>query len=248
MIFNWKLSFIVCGIMLVAMGILSYTSFLIFERKGFIKYDTLKEVASVEGQGVKVLFKNEIVKYTLVSALTGVIRTAVMLWIPTYLTQYVGFSETTSVGLFSVITLVISLTPYLMILVVYEKIFKSNRNTSLTFSFVLSALSFFMMFFFKQQVLNVIFLILALMSNAGASNILWSVYCPSLSKTGMVSTATGFLDFVSYIAAAISNIIFANSVETIGWGWLIVVWAVLMLIGFVISISHIFKKKNKIAI
>jgi hypothetical protein len=39
-----------------------------------------------------------------------------------------------------------------------------------------------------------------------------------------------------------------NSVETIGWGWLIVVWAVLMLIGFVISISHIFKKKNKIAI
>ncbi len=62
-----------------------------------------------------------------------------------------------------------------------------------------------------------------LISANGVSSMLWSVYCPSLKSTGIVSSATGFLDFLSYMGAAVMNIAFANAATTIGWGNLILV-------------------------
>ena len=45
----------------------------------------------------------------------------------------------------------------------------------------------------------------------GKENITYSIYAPSLRDTGMVSSATGYLDFMSYMAAAISSTIFSRS-------------------------------------
>ena len=74
------------------------------------------------------------------------------------------------------------------------------------------------------------------MTANGAANTMWNVYCPSLHHTGMVSTATGYLDFVSYLAAGIANQLFANAISQIGWGNLILVWAALMGAGIVVII------------
>jgi sugar phosphate permease len=67
---------------------------------------------------------------------------------------------------------------------------------------------------------------------------LWSVYCPSLKNTGVVSGATGFLDFLSYTGAAIANTLFATAATDIGWGNLILVWAGLMVVGVIISLPY----------
>ena len=67
---------------------------------------------------------------------------------------------------------------------------------------------------------------------------LWSRYCPSLRDTGMVSTATGFLDFVSYMAAATANLVFANAVGEIGWGNLILIWVGLMILGVIVALPY----------
>ncbi|MBQ5607675.1 MAG: hypothetical protein IIU86_01460, partial [Oscillospiraceae bacterium] len=69
-----------------------------------------------------------------------------------------------------------------------------------------------------------------------ASAMIWTRYCPGLSHTGMVSTATGYLDFLSYLAAAVSTVVFANAAEAIGWGNLILIWAGLMLLGVAVSV------------
>ena len=69
-----------------------------------------------------------------------------------------------------------------------------------------------------------------------AASIMWSRYCPSLRNTGMVSSATGFLDFCSYMAASASSTLFANAVSDIGWGPLILVWMGLMLVGVLITL------------
>ena len=80
-------------------------------------------------------------------------------------------------------------------------------------------------------------MVLAVMGSNGAASMLWSRYCPSLRDTGMVSSATGFLDFLSYIAAAISSFAFANAVSDIGWGNLILVWFGLALCGVIVSLK-----------
>ena len=75
---------------------------------------------------------------------------------------------------------------------------------------------------------------------------LYSRYCPSLRDTGMVSSVTGFLDCLSYIAAASANILFANASTTLGWGNMILVWLGLMIAGVIVALPYdkIFKKKN----
>ena len=94
----------------------------------------------------------------------------------------------------------------------------------------------------KQPVLNIIFMIIAIMSSNCAASMLWSRYCPSLRDTGMVSSATGFLDFVSYMAAATSSTLFANAVSQIGWGNLILIWFGLMVAGVLVSLPKKAKK------
>ena len=72
------------------------------------------------------------------------------------------------------------------------------------------------------------------------------MYCPSLTYTGLVSSATGFLDFISYMAAALSSTIFANAVDSIGWKNLILVWFGLMVVGVIVALpfEKIFKKNK----
>ena len=98
------------------------------------------------------------------------------------------------------------------------------------------------MYFFTNPFINIIFMTLALLLSGCASSMVFSVYCPSLHDTGMVSTATGFLDACSYLGAAIANYLFANAINVIGWKNLLLVWALLMLVGLV---SFVFVRKRK---
>ena len=89
------------------------------------------------------------------------------------------------------------------------------------------------LYFFRVPVVNVALMISGIFFSNCATTILWSVYCNSLKDTGVVSGATGFLDFVSYMAAGISSTLFANAVKTIGWGNLILIWAMLLSEDFI---------------
>ena len=99
-----------------------------------------------------------------------------------------------------------------------------------------SAISFVGVYLVDQSMINICLLILAILFNNCAASMLWSVYCPSLRDTGMVSGATGYLDFMSYMAAAVSSALFANAVTGIGWKNLILVWLVLMAAGVVVAV------------
>ena len=109
--------------------------------------------------------------------------------------------------------------------------------------FSVSSLAFLLVYLLKAPMLNMICIVLAIMASNGAATMLWSRYCPSLRDTGMVSGATGFLDFVSYMAASASSTIFANAVADIGWGNLILVWMGLMIFGVVVALPY----KRKLA-
>ena len=97
----------------------------------------------------------------------------------------------------------------------------------------------FLLFYWAQfPGMNTIFLIAAITASNGAATMLWSRYCPGLRDTGMVSTATGFLDATSYLSAAVSTKVFANAVSSIGWSNLILVWIGLMITGIIVSMPY----------
>ncbi|MBR5011971.1 MAG: hypothetical protein IKY12_05370, partial [Clostridia bacterium] len=155
-------------------------------------------------------------------------------WMPTYFSQYLGFTPEQSANIFAVATFVISFSA-IIALMIYEKLGR-NIDAVLFGSFIISAVCFLALFIVRSPVFNICIFILAVLASNSATTMLWSVYCPSLKDTGVISGATGFLDFASYIAAAVSTNLFANAVNSIGWGNLILIWFGLMVVGVLISL------------
>ena len=238
----WQSVFAIGSTLLVVMAVLIVIFFAMFERKGIVKYGQYKP--QEKGlKNVKVLFKYQIVKFSLVSLLTGIIRTSVVFWLPTYISQYLGFSASDAALVFTVATLIISFTTFIAVFV-YERLGR-DMNKSVLVMFVTATAFFLMTYFIKYSMLNIVCIVLAIMASNGAASILWSIYCPSLRDTGMVSGATGFLDFLSYAAAAIANIVFASAATDIGWGNLILVWTGIAAVGIVVALPYEKMKKKE---
>ena len=238
---SWQSVFFVSTGVLVAMAASVFAFFTVFERKGLVKYGQYKPQAKGAGN-IKILFKRQIVKFSLISILTGVVRTSVVFWLPTYIAQYLDFSPEESASIFTVATLAISMTSFIAIFL-YERL-GHDMDKTILIVFTSSVIFFTLTYFVKVPVLNIIFIVLAIMSSNAAATMLWSRYCPSLRDTGLVSSATGFLDFLSYSAAALANITFAGAIDAIGWGNLILVWMGLVTLGVIVALPYrkVFKK------
>lgn len=228
----WQGVFISGSLLLSVMALVCFICFLRMERQGAISYHQY-DAPKREGGSIKTLVSHGIIRFTFVAFLTGIIRTSVVFWMPTYIAQYLGFSAEHAAIVFTVATFCISFVTFIAAFV-YERLGHRVKLT-LFLMFGLSALFFGLLFFVRQPVINIILLVLAIMAANGASTIIWSIYCPGLRNTGMTSVATGFLDCVSYIGAAVSSTLFANAVTQIGWGNLILVWCGLMVLGVVVS-------------
>lgn len=239
---TWQAAFSVSSTVLILMAIACFTAFHIMERRRIIQFGKYQKPKG-NGGGVKLLIKHRIIKFTLISIITGVVRTTVVFWLPTYLSQYLGFASDTAAMLFTISTLLISAAAFLAIFI-YERLHR-NIDTVLLLSFIVAAVSFLVVYLVDHPALNIAFMIVAITSSNCAASMLWNIYCPSLRDTGMVSGATGFLDFVGYISAAVSSSLFATASTTIGWGGLIIVWFGLMIAGIAVALPlHRFKKKT----
>lgn len=236
----WRLVFSVSSIILIVMAVVCFVVFGIFEKKGIVEFNKYAK-PKVKGGSIKLLIERSIIKFTVISFITGIVRTTVVFWLPTYISQYLGFSSEDSAFIFTVATFIISFTAFIAVFV-YEKL-KRNMDLTILIMFVSSTALFALLYFVKTPWLNISIIVGAIMASNAAATMLWSRYCPSLRDTGMVSGATGFLDFVSYMAASLSSAIFANAVSSIGWGNLILVWFGLAMVGVLISLPY---KKKKV--
>ena len=243
----WNAVFFVVICALFLMGTLCFFLFLLFEKKGIIQFNQVSHKEQTRqkqgfGNSVRVLLKHRIAKFALVSIITGVIRTTVVFWMPVYFSDNLGFSADKASSIFAAASLILSFNAFVAVFV-YERL-KRNLDKTILLAFCCAAVSFLALYFVRIPTLNVIFLVLGVMSSNCSSSMLWSRYCPSLRDTGRVSTATGYLDFISYMAASAASSIFANAVEGIGWGNLILVWAGLMVAGVLIMLPYGKLSKN----
>lgn len=242
-LFAWRGAFGASSVALWIMGVLSFIFFSVLERKGIVKYNQYKKVKE-KGGGIRVLIQHRIIKFTMISIITGIVRTTVVFWLPTYFAQYLGFSSENTSFIYMIATFLISMTTFVAVFL-YEKL-KRNMDLTILVSFISASVSFLLVGLIKNPICNIILIIVAVMSSNCAAAMLWSRYCPSLRDTGMVSSVTGFLDCVSYMAAAVSSTLFANAVSAIGWGNLILVWFGLMILGVIVSLPRKEKKNLKL--
>ncbi|MBO5221898.1 MAG: MFS transporter [Clostridia bacterium] len=233
LILAWNTSFFVGSGLLVFMGSLFFIVFSVLEKKGIVVYGRYRRPRRGM-EGLQELLRRRIVRFTFIAALTGITKTTVVAWLSTYFAQYLGFSSEQSALLFTICTSVISLTVFVSM--AFYTLSRKNMDLVLFVSFLTAALCVLGAFFFEHPIVNIICIVLGVMGSNSAAVMLWSLYCPSLRDTGMVSSVTGFLDFISYMAGSLASTLSARAVGSLGWQWLVLIWFGLMIFGAVISL------------
>lgn len=238
-VLTWQGVFALSSGFLLVMGLLCFIVFQIFERMKIVRYNQFRPPEE-KGGSIKILLKRGIVTFVMISMITGIVRTSVVFWLPTYLSQQLGYSAEHAALLFTVATFLISASPFIAIFM-YERVFRSNMGWTIVASFLFATLFFAAVYLVKNSAFNTAMIVLAIIASNCAATMLYSRFCPSLRDTGMVSSATGFLDFASYVAAAVSSTLFAGTVSDIGWSGLILVWLGLMAAGAAVSLPYALK-------
>jgi len=243
---TWQATFGVSSIALVTMACVCFVFFSLFERKGIVKSGAPRAVQQ-NGQkwDYKGLFKRNIVKFACIAMITGVIRTALVGFLTAYFCEHLKYSKEKATSIFSVITFIICFTTFIAVFV-YERL-KRNMHLCPLIFFSVSALCFGTLYFVTAPVLNIVMLAVGIMASNACATILYSVYCPSLKDTGLVSGITGALDFLSYISAALASLIIPKAVTGIGWKNTLLLPLALMILGILVCIPHfVIKNKNHI--
>lgn len=240
--FEWRAVFTVTGIISVFITVASVTVISLLEKRGEIKFTPKKE-KGVLNSILSVFKLEDFFFYMFISAIGEIAGSSITFWIPTYTTEHLGFSGDAASTIYSVVSLTTLFTPFIT-LVIYEKLIRNGVKLALVM-YVLSAVFFIAVRLTAAPLVNVIMLIIAKMAAAAASSIVWSAYIPGLARSGKVSSANGVIDAAGYAMASLANVIFSGSVSRLGWGGIVNMWYIIMLIGAAASAGKLLLRKKQ---
>ncbi|MBR6049995.1 MAG: MFS transporter [Clostridia bacterium] len=239
---RWNTAFFVSGAISYAMAVFGFVFLTALEKRGVIKQasHTKGEKVKIDILGVFRIEKFPI--FLLIGMVIEISATSINFWIPTYISEYLGFESNVSGVLFSVISFAKAFC--LLFCIPVFKLFKENDVKLVRVMFIVATALYGVMFFVRNAWLNIIIFIIALMATSFATSTLWSIYIPSLGKTGKVSSANGVMDSTGYVAAAISNVLFATIMDNFGWSGIIITWGCVMLFGVIATLFAGARKKS----
>ncbi len=231
-LFRWRMVFIVGGGIGVAMGVVGWVLLTWLEASGAVVFNAV--VKAQEKRSFGELFKlDRFVLFMAISAMNEISTTTIDSWIPTYLVQHLNVEINTANLLYSVIAVIKALCPFLCMILF--RWFRESDTRMLQVLFLVSTACYAVMRFIDLPIPNIALFILALMATSISSSVLWSIYIPSLAKSGQVSSANGVLDFSGYVGAAIASLVVANAIKGLGWDNTIWVWCGIAALSFFIA-------------
>ena len=238
-IFKWDIMFIISGFITIFVGVISFIFLSIFEKKGMLVFRSNKRSVV---SGFCGLFKIEnFVFYMVVGGVVEIAGSAISFWIPTYLSDALLLDSVTTNVLYSVISIVMSVAPFLALFIF--KVVGERDIAMMRCGFSLAVISFVLMLFIPGVVAKVGFLIIAKLCLACCSAVLWGIYIPGMGSTGKVSSINGVINCTGYLSAAVANAVFANLLG-MSWNGVILVWCGIAAIGLVASFIVRSKKKT----
>jgi len=230
---KWNAAFIVSGIVAFIMAVSSFLLLTLLEKRGIIKFE--KKSGERKKFDIVGIFKLKyFVPFLLIELIGEISGTSIVFWVPTYITEHLGFDANVSGIIASILTFAKTCSPFVG-LGLY-KLFKENAVRMVGTMFGLGALLYAVMIFVSSPIANLVLFAIAITATGIASTTVWSIYVPSLAYSGKVSSANGILDCSGYIAASLASLFFAFVMEQFDFGAMILVWAIIMGAGTVITV------------
>lgn len=221
MLNNWRWVFLAAGGIAVFMGISAYLVLDTMEKRGQLAYRNTKGQGLSSALGVFKIEKFGF--YMVIACIVEIGGASISFWIPTYLTEVLGFDKEKANLIFSACAAVRSFVPFIAL-----AIFRATKEKDIAmmrWAYVVVTMMFACLLIAPNRWVSLVCLQIALMAMGCSSALLWSIYIPGLGKTGKVSSVNGVLDCTGYIAAALANLLFAGLMAGAGWNAIYVLWA-----------------------
>ncbi len=261
---GWRMSFIVCGSVLIVTSALIFI--LLGRMKSYISEMeeksklTIKKNAETEGKDFRKLSILSVVftfglTFTVFGILfNGILKDGLESWVPTYISALFNETESTA-SLVSIMLPIVSLVGVFLATWVCTRFCRSNEMLASGYLFAASAalmLPVLILTFFNSgngeavgadggsvvTMLVTVFLISVVIAIMLGINNLYLTFIPlSFGKIGKASSVTGFLNSVSYGAAALSGVVSGYLLKNVGWTAAIAMFTGAAVLGAVAGFS-----------
>lgn len=188
-----------------------------------------KEISSLK----KIIIESKLWLVAFGCIAQGVIKDGITLWGPTFLKEVHGITQNT-LSYFSLIIPLLSLGGILTAGFINKKM-ASKEKKSIIFLMTGAAVIFIILFFTYKTSLYINAILLGLGSALmfGSNTLLLTIIPLNYARQNRVSGVAGFLDFCSYMGAALAGILAGFIVDKLGWGVVIVLWIILSIVGII---------------
>ena len=236
---GWEMMFIVAGILTFSAAVGAFIIFSVFEKRGMFVFRSNKSPVVSAFLG---LFKLEsFAYYMLIGGVVGIADLAIGFWIPTYLSEALLLDNVKTNIIYSVISVITSLAPFLT-LVVFNVV-KKRDIAMMRCGFLITVLSFIGMIAISGVAARIGLLIIAKLMLTCCSSVLWSIYIPGMGRTGRVSSINGVINCVAYLSSAVANAVFEKLLG-LSWNGVVLVWCGIASVGLLASLFVRAKKKE----
>lgn len=229
----WRPAFMIAGGALIITAVVWYFMIKRLESNSDINESQSTKKSGLSKSVLNIMLDNAFLPMIIVVMINGIIRNAVDFWIPTYIAEELGASPRMA-------SLFAGVLPFVNVVgtfagVYFYRVTKNNEFLTYIVSFAGAAAAFLFMWFIggKVMLLSIIFLFCASALMSSACNIIFSAYVIRFKYTGNISTITGLLNFLSYIAASFAGILFGSTIENIGWNSTVFIWMAISILGAV---------------
>ena len=238
-ILRWDVVFTVSAVLMITLGALCFVLFTVCERKGWITYPPRVKQTKNEKKKLDLHFlaKHYFLQFLVVAMLVGISNSIGQLT-TSYYKDFLGFSIEQAKSIYAIKGFIGCAAPFFFNLILYERVFKRDVKKTLLCIFATVSVSFGASLFFTDNAwANVILTTVATVVSGGYTAMLFSVYCPSLKKVGAVSSVSSFINCTNYVVAAVATAITTSVVDRIGWSKIVLAWTLMMVIGFVVTMT-----------
>ena len=238
---NAKLPFISSGILLVIIAAAFYVLTASATRRGIIKNYDITLAKNNKTNSKKLFLNIGFISMLLVCSLNGIIRNAVVFWVPTFISQNFSVSSAVTMAI-STLMPITNLIGSFLSMWLYKIIGRDERKLCI-YLFLFSVFMFVTVYLCGKNLawLSISALFMACAAMTGVCNMVFSIYVLHFSNTGLISGITGFFDFTSYITASAASSLFPKLLNVGGWNAVVVTWIAATVSGLAFAVLA-FKK------
>lgn len=212
-----------------------------------VKQDIKHEVAEIKGgkgSFLPIFLRSGILIVALAVMFNGIIKDGVNMWIPTYLKERYSISTLTTILTVAIIP-IFNLSGIYLGQSINNKVQHELKSTGIIFAVaagVLLALALGV----NNYIVAIVLLAITTALMLGANSMMLSVFPLYFARFDRTATVTGFLNFSSYAASAISTYAFGAISERYGWTATQWVWVAVALLGCAAALGASINRFSKV--